>query len=109
VFLVEAMKAYRAEVAAGRVPPWIHELRLALGAGRAWLRWQRGDQDCAGRNLEHVQARIADLRRAGWDGDDETLWRAAESMSHFTGAMPWHPQRACELAEIKRWQQRVSS
>src|SRR5947207_8106876 len=96
------IRQYRAEATAGECPPWICELHLALGAARGWLRWQRRDEDCAGRTREQAEARIADLRRAGWEGDDRTIWKAAEStMALFTGAMPWHPQRACEQAEIR--------
>ena len=50
-------------------------------------------------------ARIADLRRAGWVGDDRIVWSAAASMAKFNGATPFLPQRACELSEVGRWRE----
>lgn len=99
---VEIMEDYQAEVAAGESPPWIWELRGALGSCHGWLRRQQGDEHCATSTLEHAQARITDLRRAGWTGDDQTIWNAGASMAKFNGAMPFLPQRACELNEVAR-------
>ena len=102
---VDIMQEYRAEVAAGTRPPWIWELRAALGSCRGWLRRQQGDEHCATSTLEQAEARIADLRRAGWTGDDQIIWNAGASMAKFNGAMPFLPQRACELREVEQWRE----
>ena len=102
---VSVMEEYRADVAAEKLPPWIWELRHALQKGHAWLRGHAGDKYFTGRSREDVDACIADLRRAGWVGEDQTIWSAATSMSQFTGAMPGLPQRACEDREVWLWRQ----
>jgi hypothetical protein len=83
-------------------PPWIAELTYALGVAYAYLRLQKGDKKRGAGTLADVTQSLADARRAGWAGADKDFWRAATTMSAFTGAMPWHPQKAFVDAEVKK-------
>jgi hypothetical protein len=84
-------------------PPWYDELRSATGTAYHVLRLEKGDPERGQGERADVIQKLADARRAGWDGSDSEFWRAAERMAAFTGAMPWHPQRDYLDGEVKRW------